>query len=146
MRSVGISSTVALYLVCPFFSDALLSVKSSLKHTQQGQCKFSLAPLEATSTKNKNNNINELLLSKLTECKTGNEATEILVKSLLGEESDDIGSPICTERLYRSIVIPRGASEKYLSDADLAIQTNIRNGKYSIMQLIELNGDKDADR
>lgn len=148
MRSVGISSIVALYiLVCQLaFSDALLSVKSPFKHYPQQRCKFSPVPLEATSTKNKSTYINESLLSKLAECKTGNEATEILVKSLLGEEFDDNGSPICTERLYRSIVIPRGASEKYLSDADLAIQTNIRNGKYSVMQLIELNGDKDADR
>ena len=46
----------------------------------------------------------------------------------------------------RSVTIPPGASDRGLSDGDLAIQTKIRNNKYSILELIELNGDKDADR
>jgi hypothetical protein len=48
--------------------------------------------------------------------------------------------------LYGSVSIPPGASDRGLSDGDLAIQTKIRNTKYSILELIELNGDKDADR
>jgi len=45
-----------------------------------------------------------------------------------------------------SATIPPGASEKGLSDGDLAIQTRLTNKKYSIMELIELSGDRDADR
>lgn len=76
-------------------------------------------------------------LDQLSKCKSGTSARRLLERSLL---SKDQGA------LYQSIRVPKGASSLSISDADLAIQTNIRNGRYSIMELIELNGDKDADR
>ena len=48
--------------------------------------------------------------------------------------------------LYQSITIPPDVSHKGLSDGDLAIMTRIRNNRYSILELIDLNGNKDADR
>ena len=39
-----------------------------------------------------------------------------------------------------------GASDRAISDGDLAIQTKIRNQKYGIFDLIDLVGDRDADR
>ena len=78
-------------------------------------------------------------LSQLSKCETGTAARRLLENAFPESET---GQPF----LYNSISIPKGASDKYLSDADLAIQTNIRNSKYSVMDLIELNGDRDADR
>jgi len=80
--------------------------------------------------------IDQKSLSQLSNCKTGTSARRILSNAF--EATPDA--------LYQSIAIPKGASDLTVSDADLAIQTNIRNAKYSVMQLIELNGDKDADR
>lgn len=74
-------------------------------------------------------------LYKLNKCESGSAARQALESALDKENS-----------LYSSVNILPGVSEKGISDADLAIQTKIRNNRYSIMQLIELNGDKDADR
>lgn len=90
-----------------------------------------------TSSPKKKNEIDVNTLSQLNTCKSGTSARSLLDGVLCGEGS----SPI-----YRSISIPLGASEKGISDGDLAIQTKIRNKKYSIMELIELNGDSDSDR
>ena len=38
------------------------------------------------------------------------------------------------------------ASDRGISDGDLAIQTKVRNKKYGIFDLIDLNGNRDADR
>jgi hypothetical protein len=48
--------------------------------------------------------------------------------------------------LYNSVQIPPGASTKPISDGDLAIQTRLVNKKYTITDLIELSGNRDADR
>lgn len=74
-------------------------------------------------------------LYDLNKCESGSAARQALESALDKENS-----------LYNSVNIIPGASEKGISDADLAIQTKIRNNRYSIMELIELNGDKDADR
>ena len=76
-------------------------------------------------------------LSQLNNCISGTVARNLLTSILRREGA----SPI-----YGSISIPPGASEKSISDVDLAIQTKIRNKKYTIMELIELNGDSDSDR
>lgn len=73
-------------------------------------------------------------LKRLDQCTSGNAARELL-ENFTGDDS-----------LYRSISIPAGASELVISDGDLAIQTKIRNKKYDIFDLIDLNGDRDADR
>ncbi len=84
--------------------------------------------------------IDSTALIGLKQCTSGTAARRLLENVLLSDEEREIGA------LYQSVRIPKGASDRPLSDADLAIQTNIRNAKYSIMELIELNGDRDADR
>jgi hypothetical protein len=87
--------------------------------------------------------IDQETLQKLPKCKSGTQAKRLLEKAILSnaETESKVKAP-----LYQSVKVPKGASALSISDADLAIQTNIRNSKYSIMDLIELNGDKDADR
>jgi len=80
--------------------------------------------------------IDERVLKELDSCQSGTRARRLLEQALSHE----------SKPLYGSISIPPGASDRGLSDGDLAIQTKIRNNKYSILELIELNGDKDADR
>jgi hypothetical protein len=74
-------------------------------------------------------------LYKLNQCESGTAARQALESALDTKTS-----------LYSSVKILQGAAEKGISDAELAIQTKIRNNRYTIMELIELNGDKDADR
>ena len=103
------------------------------------------APSSATDTKVPA--IDEYALDELNKCTSGTAARKVLEKALLSSNAaidNDDNAP--SNRLYASLSIPRGASERSLSDADLAIQTGIRNSKYSVMELIELNGDRDADR
>lgn len=95
--------------------------------------------------------IDESILSSLSDCETGTSARKVLDLALLGsdENDDDDGgasSSSSSSVLYGSARIPRGASDRTISDADLAIQTNVRNSKYTVTDLIELNGDRDADR
>eukprot|EP00977_Amphora_coffeiformis_P003799 scaffold761_cov153-Amphora_coffeaeformis.AAC.2 len=75
---------------------------------------------------------------QLDKCRSAREATRILDQALSKEEDSDC--------LYKSVSIPVGASTKGISDGDLAIQTRLANKKYRIMDLIELSGDRDADR
>ena len=49
-------------------------------------------------------------------------------------------------RRFGSVAIPAGASSRAISDGELAIQTRLVNRKYKITELIELSGDRDADR
>ena len=79
------------------------------------------------------------LISQLPKCESGTAARRVLENAFPKSETEQ-------SFLYDSISVPKGASDRSLSDADLAIQTNIRNSKYSVMDLIELNGDRDADR
>jgi hypothetical protein len=77
--------------------------------------------------------INELELL-LKSCTSATRARQILTNTL-GSKS-----------LYQSLSIPAGASQREISDGDLAIQTRLVNRKYSIMDVIDLSGDQDADR
>lgn len=77
-------------------------------------------------------------LQGLNSCQSRTQAERLLEKYLF---ADDNRKPF-----YKSISIPTGASVKGISDGDLAIQTRLSNKKYKIMDLIELNGDRDADR
>lgn len=74
---------------------------------------------------------------KLKSCQSAREASRILESALGSTENG------C---LYNSVSIPPGAAAKGLSDGDLAIQTRLANKKYRIVDLIELSGDRDADR
>ena len=74
---------------------------------------------------------------RLKSCRSAREATRVLDEALNVKNGD------C---LWKSVSIPAGASTKGISDGDLAIQTRLANKKYRIMDLIELSGDRDADR
>lgn len=74
-------------------------------------------------------------LKDLDNCESGSSARKVMEKAFAGEDS-----------LFASISIPPGASDRGISDGDLAIQTRIRNKKYGIFDVIDLNGDRDADR
>lgn len=87
------------------------------------------------------NNNREKILSDLDKAKTGTAARKIMNQGF--PSSPESSEP----PLYSSIKIPKGASVRRISDADLAIQTQIRttDGK-GILSKIELNGDSDIDR
>ncbi len=85
-------------------------------------------------TQSKGNNFE--LLRELEACESGTSAKNIMEQALRNGNNP----------LYGSVTIPPGASDRVISDGDLAIQTKIRNKKYGIFDLIDLNGDRDADR
>ena len=113
---------------CPITKSALGSPRSTA-------CRVTTTKTTATADRT----IDEKALQELDKCESGTKARKVLQQALV---TDSDGK----KPLYGSIVIPAGASDRPISDGDLAIQTKIRNKKYSILELIELNGDKDADR
>jgi len=97
--------------------------------------------------------VDEDVLDELAGCTSGVVARRLLDRAIPMEvvpggsgKGGDKVAPSPRSRIYNSLSIPRGASSLPVSDADLAIQTKVRNTKYSVMELIELNGDLDADR
>ena len=84
----------------------------------------------------------------LNDCTSETQARRLLERELLKSTSDQNGSDSnrVVNVLFGSISIPPGASQKGISDGDLAIQTRLVNRKYQIMELIELTGDRDMDR
>jgi hypothetical protein len=96
--------------------------------------------------------IDEKLLKQLETCTTGTSARRVLERAIgSGVELPDTLSDDSTVRrarasLFSSVTIPPGASDRSISDGDLAIQTKIRNKKYDVFDLIDTNGDRDADR
>ena len=127
--------------VCGFFLNILV-ISLSTNHEIHA---FSIPTTKTSTTSTKlTSSISDTqqLEDQLSKCKTGTAAQEVIDDVLLtANDNNNAKDP-----LYNSISIPKGASILSISDAELAIQTNIRNNKYSIMELIELNGDKDADR
>ena len=91
---------------------------------------------EKTLTSSKTD-VDTSTLQGLEKASTSTQARNILDKALTNQNGSS---------LYKSISIPPGASAKGISDGDLAIQTRMVNRKYKIMDLIELSGDRDADR
>jgi len=81
-------------------------------------------------------------LSKLDTCKSRTRASKIINNALYPEPNQEEVS----NRLFNSISIPKQMSTKYISDAELALQTRTINSKYKILELIEQNGDRDIDR
>ncbi len=78
-------------------------------------------------------------LSKLDSCRTRTAACKILSTALRSDQKE-------AGRLYSSVKIPKDLSTRPISDAELSLQTRTMNSKYKIMDLIELNGDRDIDR
>ena len=97
-------------------------------------------------------------LEMINDCTSGTQARRLLESILLSTSSNSyannnvaeldssLSSSTSRKALFGSISIPPGASQKGISDGDLAIQTRLVNRKYQIMELIELTGDRDMDR
>jgi len=96
-----------------------------------------------SSTRSSSFTIKEDILKNLDKCTSGTIASQILTDALIEPNSSNDDN---SKALYKSLKIPPQASSKFTSDADLAIQTQIRNQKKSVLELIETNGDADADR
>lgn len=92
----------------------------------------------------------EKLLQDLDKCITGTAARRLLERALRDGvaqlDSTEYDTTSRKKRLFGSVAIPTGASDRSISDGDLAIQTKIRNKKYGVFDLIDTNGDRDADR
>ena len=93
------------------------------------------------ATRPRAQSVDENLLSQLDDCTTGTSARRLLEQALSIDEAETTKPP-----LFGSIQITPGISDKTISDGDLAIQTKVRNKKYGIFELIDTNGDRDADR
>jgi len=84
-------------------------------------------------------------LQGLETCKTGSAARELLentFKECSSNNNDDKNAQ--AQSRYKSVSIPRGATEVSIRDGDLATQTGIR-GK-SVADLIETDGSREVDR
>lgn len=93
------------------------------------------------ATRPRAQSIDDNLLSQLDDCTTGTSARRLLEQALSIDEPETTKPP-----LFGSIQITPGISDKTISDGDLAIQTKVRNKKYGIFELVDTNGDRDADR
>lgn len=125
-------SSIWLALVCIRLSNAFVLPGQS--PTSVSDHRQSTLDLRLYVIQDQSSGLDLERLQRLESCESGTLARRILEESL-GEEA-----------LYGSVLIPSGASDRGLSDGDLAIQTKIRNKKYGIFDLIDLNGDRDADR
>jgi hypothetical protein len=72
------------------------------------------------------------LSNRLSGCQSGTQARNVLQEASL--------------RYYQSVVIPAGAAQRDLSDGDLAIQTRTTQSRYGILDLIDVSGNREADR
>ena len=130
-------------------------------HTYEGYLieAFSSLPLRTTrdvhfvqrklSSSRENIFIDEQLLCGLQNCESQAKATKLLKEAFRIDTADEKSNTSSDEQcriLFDSLSIPPGASDRRISDGELAIQTKVRNGKDSIIDLIELNGDSDTDR
>ncbi|KAL3942584.1 MAG: hypothetical protein SGBAC_003254 [Bacillariaceae sp.] len=140
MTSRSKSRLLQFQRIRSFFFIASLTLSESFVHRlpsisnfQQVQRKLSSEPLTVSDdTVKKSTDIEAL--KRLDDCTSGS-AAKALLENFTGDDC-----------LYSSISIPPGASDRGISDGDLAIQTKIRNKKYGIFDLIDLNGNRDADR
>lgn len=98
-------------------------------------------PTTTTST----TTIDLKILRELDQCQSGTKARQLLERVLPANDGDATATTT-NQRLFASVIIPAGASDRAMSDGDLAIQTKIRNGKYGVFDVIDLVGDRDADR
>lgn len=116
------------------------------KVISDGRGRASSIPLASTrstaNTSPSKTRIDENLLAQLDTCETGTSARRLLEKALYLNEADETAE----RPLFGSIRITAGLSDRPISDGDLAIQTKVRNKKYGIFDLIDTNGDRDADR
>ena len=108
--------------------------------SRQKKTKLQITTLESETTPP----IDKIELSKLDKCKSRTRASKIINNALHPKPNQDIEE--VSNRLFNSVSIPKQMSTKYISDAELALQTRTINSKYKILELIEQNGDRDIDR
>jgi hypothetical protein len=109
--------------------------------------------------------MNQKTLQELDSCQSATAARRVIQQALNGDsdgstdtdtdsngDSNGDGNGNGNDPLIRfdSVQIPPGATDrKTISDAELALMTGIRsnsNSNYKVTELIETNGDRDADR
>eukprot|EP00536_Pseudo-nitzschia_multiseries_P000500 jgi/Psemu1/317337/estExt_fgenesh1_pm.C_60028 len=103
-------------------------------------------PIGSISTAPPRTRIDENALRQLEGCESGTTALRLLERALFLDDYDEQNTSSAKRPLFGSVRIPAGLSDRAISDGDLAIQTKIRNKKYGIFDLIDTNGDRDADR
>lgn len=124
---------VGIILICR--GSAFLSQNHRRHSSKQQFLRLTTTEINDLKDHTTTKDINVRALDDLGSCASGVAAKRILEHSLPDEGA-----------LFGSVAIPPGASDRGISDGDLAIQTKIRNKKYGIFDLIDLNGDRDADR
>ncbi|KAL7536144.1 hypothetical protein ACHAWF_005378 [Thalassiosira exigua] len=90
--------------------------------------------------------IDRSALSRLDACGSRTAALNVLSRALYPPSSPRSSDEEETNRLFDSVKIPKNASTRPVSDAELSLQTRTINSKYKITELIEQNGDRDIDR
>mmetsp|Transcript_8713 Transcript_8713/g.18221 ORF Transcript_8713/g.18221 Transcript_8713/m.18221 type:complete len:332 (-) Transcript_8713:770-1765(-) len=113
--------------------------RKKLISLESGDPNVATRPSEKTASEAR---IDEKLLRQLDSCESGTSAFRLLERALFLNEDDETAK----RPLFGSISIPAGLSDRTISDGDLAIQTKVRNKKYGIFDLVDTNGDRDADR
>ena len=141
----------ALALVCCFLRSETLTTspiryRNSVHQHRQSTFTFALCAVQQTETESTLQTsdvatvaIDKTILSKLDSCNSRTAARKILSHALYPSEEE-------TKRLYDSVRVPKDASTRPISDAELSLQTRTINSKYKILDLIEQNGDRDIDR
>ena len=140
----------ALALVCCFLRSKSLTTspnryRNSGHRQRQLQSTFTLRAVQTETESILQNSdvaavaIDKTILSKLDSCNSRTAARKILSHALYPSDDE-------TKRLYDSVRVPKDASTRPISDAELSVQTRTINSKYKILDLIEQNGDRDIDR
>ena len=117
-------------------SDAFIPPKSTRRVTRRERTWSTLSAELLTKEQPKSTTesiLEEDALSQLEFCKSRTAASRVLGRS-------------CRDGLYKSVSIPKGMSAKTMSDAELRLQTRTINSRFTVMELIEQNGDRDIDR
>jgi hypothetical protein len=106
------------------------------------------APVKEDATRNTKDDVTAL--KALDRCTSATQAQRVLQDYFFAtaapRRNNDKVSSSSSPPLYQSVQIPPGASTRPISDGDLAIQTRLVNKKYAILDLIDLSGNRDADR
>lgn len=124
---------------------------------QKGKQASSEQIMDANTTESTVNlMIDEKALANLAFCDTETCARKVLNEALTLRSASTAKATIDTTiittstssaiPLFNSVQIPPGATDRPISDADLALQTGIRGTKFKVTELIETSGDRDVDR
>jgi len=135
----GLLVSLFLLLVKGFAPVSKRSLKEATKRPffLQGKSPIVQGTKTSDAEPSAKNTLSLSALEGLNDCPSRTRAERLLETQLFADSR---------KPLYKSISVPPDSSSKGVSDGDLAIQTRLTNKKYKIMDLIELSGDRDADR